>query len=304
MLSNEKAVKEFFAYVLERQCIWYRKEVLKLAPPWTENEILHTGYFCNNYRELDAGTQVILNTVIKHSKLSVADKVFNIIIYRLFNTRNFFSEIVHGPLRAKKFSRPALESVLDAYVKNSDKPLFSSAYMTCGIPYVSRRSDVKHVQFTYSIEALSARINSFTKSLRCADTVPAVMHELRTVHYVGNFVAYQILLDLMYFQNVFEHGFFDWCFTDEHYVMVGPGALPSLKYIYGASINKEFYEKCLEDLRFQQYEYISNAAWIPIAFAANIYSSRLSLNNIQFALCEWRKYETEISICFDRIKNG
>ena len=70
-------IKIFFEFIYDRQLIWYKKEVLLLPPPWTDDPVLGKYKFCNVYRELDRGSKYLIKTVISNPLLSPEVKFFN-----------------------------------------------------------------------------------------------------------------------------------------------------------------------------------------------------------------------------------
>ena len=54
--TDKSRVAEFFLFVSERQRVWERRNRGDLAP-WSSSPIFQQFSWCNNYRELDRGTQ-------------------------------------------------------------------------------------------------------------------------------------------------------------------------------------------------------------------------------------------------------
>ena len=79
MQINQQNYNEFWEFVAERQNIWHKKEVLKLAPPWTKDEVLKKWKFTNVYRKNDKGTIFLQNEIINKYRLEPSsDMIFNI----------------------------------------------------------------------------------------------------------------------------------------------------------------------------------------------------------------------------------
>jgi hypothetical protein len=53
-------VWNYFRFIYERQLVWYKRHVLKLPPPWTEDEIMQKYKIINMYRQLDRCTIYLL----------------------------------------------------------------------------------------------------------------------------------------------------------------------------------------------------------------------------------------------------
>ena len=57
----KEQVEDFYKFIIKRQDIYYKKTILKQAWPWTDDEVLKNYKFCNIFRQLDTGTQLIIN---------------------------------------------------------------------------------------------------------------------------------------------------------------------------------------------------------------------------------------------------
>src|SRR5438876_852682 len=106
---NAEMLKSFWRFVCERQWVWHRRFVERKFPPWTDDPILKTTRFTNVYRELDPGTQYALREILE-TRLSMKDKIFNVMLYRLIGRTDTFSAI--GAQHVSSFDSSFLEKTL------------------------------------------------------------------------------------------------------------------------------------------------------------------------------------------------
>lgn len=74
----------FWKFVVERQRIFHKRQ-LGLPAPWTLDPVLQRYHFTNVFRDLDRGTQVLAETLDRHSGADPALKILNVMFYRTVN---------------------------------------------------------------------------------------------------------------------------------------------------------------------------------------------------------------------------
>ena len=84
-LLNEKVIREWFFHQRERTSIYFKKEILKSPPIWTEDDVLKKYKFVNTKRTWDRQTKWLLKNVINHSNISYRDKLLNCFLFRVLN---------------------------------------------------------------------------------------------------------------------------------------------------------------------------------------------------------------------------
>lgn len=280
MQISENHHREFFEFILERQRIWHKKEIEKFPMPWTDDPILQKFNFCNCYRELDKGTREIINNIcIK--ELALPEKIFNIIFYRFFNVHYFFTEIIKEPISLSKYRWRDMVDIFDESKKRVR--LFKIAYLTAGANSIKFREKEKHVQFSHAMQSSNKIIEYVSDLIKREAGVFEIWKGLQKIKFVGEFLSYQILLDLLYCLELK-------LYNPDSLVYIGPGAAPSLSRIF---INFDYKLPLmpLEQLRLDQRYFLPEREWNAIRYDTPYYRGKyLSLNNIQFCLCEWRKY--------------
>lgn len=281
-------IQAFFEFIYDRQEIWHKRHVLGLAAPWSEDEIFKTYKFCNVYRELDAGTQVICKYLI--SEMSAEQKLFNIIAYRFFNRRDTFEKLFGGLLNPDEFDCKAYEKRFDeAKLEGS---IFSNAYLVSSHPYdASYRPKDKHVQILLMLNDLRKQLPMMVDELQQSSGAQGLVIVEKYVAMAGPFLAGQILLDATYAKNIVTY-------TANDFLIVGPGALWGLNIIFDAKLNSvEANEKCRHLCKIQKEEFAKlkercGKDWWSVFLNNPGYCGEnvLALHDIQNSLCEFRKY--------------
>lgn len=270
--------EEFFNYIMERQRIWNKRFITSEPGPWTNDPILQKYKFCNVYRYLDPGSVEVKQRIAFSYELTLPEKIFNIVLYRRFNSRSFFQN--NAPVKFITFSEQEFIGELD-WQKNSGVKLFSDAYTICQIPYDKyNRPKDKHAQVIMSMnDLISEKFFECIAELSGAEAkylFNALQPDFPKPHGIGPFLAYQIMQDLEELGHINE---FHIKGMDD-FVYVGPGAIPGLVMIHGNADEPE--EQCRQ-LREIQGVYLKDD-WKEITMGD------LRLCDIQANLCEFRKY--------------
>lgn len=289
-LLDQQRVRSFFDYIYERQAIWHKRFVLKADKPWTNNEWMQTFKFCNVFRELDACTIHLWNKVLKHDFYTEEEKVFNALLYRVFNTRTFFDDVM-GPI-----SNPHATYIREVFVTITEKALekgvrlFTNAYLVAGSKWDPTIRKQKHKQFSFLFEKVAEELRELTRAYKSA-YVDDIATWLTSYRLIGPFLAYQVALDLSY------TGFFPG-HTEDDFVVIGPGAKAGLELMSPLRLPKEALVDACKALRDVQGDYLGRypdweeiSAVDPLIHACPplVKNGYLTLSAIEFCLCEWRK---------------
>jgi alpha-glutamyl/putrescinyl thymine pyrophosphorylase clade 1 len=283
-------IADYYEFCYERQHIWHKKSVQKLPPPWTNDTTLQTYHFCNVYREIDKGTKYIIDRVINNNKLSNEQKILNIVAYRFFNKIGTFEDTFEGLLDPKTYDFKYYERLLDSKIKSGQK-LFHVAYIITPKPFHSSyRTNNKHIQVLLVLGWLKDQLvkNNFLENLQNTKTAEDSFRAL-DIPLTGNFLRYEIWQDISY-TNIIP-------FTDNDFLIVGPGALWGIELIESRPIQiAEALKYCFnlrdsQEKQFQELKSRTSKDWLAIHYK-DAYSNvpHLSLANIEAGLCEFRKY--------------
>lgn len=269
-------MEKFFAFIVERQRIWHKKEILKLPSPWTIDPVLAKFKFCCVYRELDACTKHLIERII-NTALPFREKVFNILLYRRFNTRDFFDR--YGVQKCDGFDFDGLVDKMDE-AKKQGVNLFNDAYIICQRTFESKyRKRDKHYQQLLIMHKLSENFNLFL----VGKSIEEFHKKFMAMPLTGAFLSYQYCTDLTYIKEL-ENVFPDL----NEYTYVGPGAKGGVDLLFPGHI-KDYEYYCRIAWQAQK-EYMPKE-WEDIYYRDAYYKSKwLSLSNIQSCLCEFRKW--------------
>ncbi|MFA0265525.1 nucleotide kinase domain-containing protein, partial [Vibrio cyclitrophicus] len=84
-ILNEHVIREWFHHQRERTAIYYKKEIRKLPPFWTNDEILKKYKFVNTKRRWDRETEWLLDKVIDNNNVTFDNKILNSFLFRVIN---------------------------------------------------------------------------------------------------------------------------------------------------------------------------------------------------------------------------
>lgn len=204
-IFSKSTVVKFFLFLLERQRCWIRRNFHKDSPDlWTNEPSLRQYFFCNNYRQLDRGTaffkaQILLNW--EEFKATDPDGawedwfvcvLWSSYCYRLanriesFTTNKTTSRSIPKIEEWPKFQKYVLKIKRQAQTNRDAPSFFTGAHQTCGFKsYLLWMNQVYKNQEW--LREVAAR----------AGTLESCFHAIRTLPGCGDFLAWQILCDLL-----------------------------------------------------------------------------------------------------------
>lgn len=176
-------------------------------------------------------------------------------------------------------------------LKDNGEKIFNNAYIIS-----SGWGKHKHIEVLESLYSVYQNIDYFIDKIDNAKTPRESLNVLTEIFLVGDFLACEIWTDLSYF------GFFRQWWSDDSFVNLGPWAKRGLELLYGDLKTNALYEKL--QLLYEIQKSIlptihlnlkEELTWSEIAYKG-AYSNYpfLSITNIEWSLCEFRKY-TNIS---------
>lgn len=213
MKIRQEIYDTYWYCAAERQKIFFKRlkndsSVLSLDP------IFQKYKFCNSYRASDRVSQFLIKNVIyKYSDLNELDILFRIIFFRLFNkiqTWEILEEKV-GRIELKNFSFEKYSDLLEE-IKEKEGKIYGNAFILCAND--AFKQGKKHKNHL----ALLETIFKTTKKLELLNSksLKELFENLKTLPLIGNFMAYQIAIDLNY-SEIFD-------FDENDFTCVGPGA--------------------------------------------------------------------------------
>lgn len=273
----------FWRFVCERQLIWRRRIAQRLPPPWTDDPTLQHERFTNVYRELDPGTRYVIEQILE-ADAPRPDKLFNVMLYRLVGRAETHAAL--GFQYLATFDPSALERSLKAR-RRAGRPPFTAAYMVSAYSAMGSSDKIENVARIFA--SLHAHFDELVTRLDHCATAADVHSALRSAYGFGNFLAYQVLVDLLYPLRVYGNE--GWLpFSHNDWASAGPGAQRGILML----LRPNTIRPALEVMRWlrdhQQAEFARLNLNFPYLEDTDCKAITISLANIQNCLCEFHKY--------------
>lgn len=256
-------LSEFYDFLIERQQIYIRKELEEQDKPWTEDEVLQKYHFCNVHREFDSGTRFYIDEVCNTNDPEIL--FLRTIIYRILNNPDSFKDI-ESHIKGTRTNIHKIVNIL----RNRSETVFSSAYRIGGPNWTNYEGKIGQM-FYGTIRDNIIKNPDIIFKIMYAPSMEEAHEKLMTINGIGEFFAYEVVIDLNYL-------WFD--FTENDFVSVGPGAKQGLNIL---SVPGENYEDQLRFIWSIQSKYTEDL-WLPD------HKDHLTLRDIEHTLCEYSKY--------------
>jgi hypothetical protein len=234
MLPNQRVFDSYWHFAAERQRIFFKRLAGEPAP-WTDDPILQKYKFCNTYRASDRVSQYLIRNVIYQGSQNQSEVVFRILFFRLFNkieTWQYLEE-KFGSVELSNFAFETYANVIQERF-DSGHSVFGGAFILCANKAFG--FDQKHLNYLSLIKTmmLEDKIeNKFSK----AKSLQEIFLILRSYPLIGNFMAYQLAIDLNYSEVL--------NFSENDFTIAGPGAERGIR-------------KCFTSTKGKSKEYIIN----------------------------------------------
>jgi hypothetical protein len=267
----EEAIDYYLSFLQMRMDVWYRKEIRKSPPPWTEDEILQHAYFTNIYRELDKNSRYEL--AFLNDEKDPKMQLFKICLFRHSNAPKTFEFLIQNP-------SASVEDIYEFRSTVSGREFFSDAMMSPPgkDPKTGRRVTRPEWVLLYRQFLLEDLDSLYENLLKASDGWECLKLLQSPRRRIGPFFAYEMYTSLTYC-----HWF---PMTEDDAYVIGPGAFPALNILRGS------HEK-FPELRDQIYEalLLRDFYWIPYEFQpCKRYEKKFTLRTFEHSLCEWRKH--------------
>ena len=260
----------FFDYARERQGIFERRKSGQPFP-WTEDSILRSFKFCNVYREDDRVTRWYAKN-LRLKELSPGDNLRCTVVFRFLN-RIPSGEAIKHLLMPGKWDMEEFERILRARVKDNIR-ILGSAYMIRTPLGTDKVSGLKAV-----LGNIMPKVDELAQKMMEYNTLEIASALLQRYHFVGSFMAYEMVSDLRHTPVLREA-------TDKMtWAHAGPGAARGVARIlhdkgYISYIPDE--KECLQVM--QELLTLSKTEW-PDNYAP------WEMREVEHNLCEFDKYE-------------
>lgn len=262
----------YWRFASRRQDVYLRR-LAGDPPPWTDDPIIGEWRFTNVYRASDRVSQYLIREVIYGGDPDPNETVFRILMFKWFNRIETWQAIADrlGPLRFDSFDPVVVERALTE-IRASGRPVYSAAYIVPPVPGETGPKHVGHLALT--IRMLDAGI---TDAIVSAGSLEGVYQWLRTWPGVGDFLAYQMAIDLNY-SAVIDY-------DEDEFVVPGPGAIDGVAKAWPGSSPRD----AARLIHITKDEQDEQFARIGVQFAG-LFGRPLKLIDCQNLYCELSKY--------------
>jgi hypothetical protein len=213
-LTRTSVFDLYWRFAEERQAAYFRR--LEGQPePWSRDTILQQYKFTNVYRAADRVSQFLIRRVIYNEAYPAApaEVVFRTLLFKLFNKEDTW-RLLESQLGAptwQSYDFDRFDRVLSSAAAAGQK-LYSGAYIMPPVSLV--KTGVKHQGHLRLLELMLS--GDFVRRLQQTTSLQAVFELLKSYPSLGDFLAFQLAIDLNY-SNVVDH-------DEAEFVVAGPGA--------------------------------------------------------------------------------
>jgi hypothetical protein len=201
----------YWRFACKRQEAFMRR-VQGASPPWSDDPVIAAHRFTNAYRASDRVSQYLIRHVQYEGEQSAAEIFFRTLVFKLFNRIETWESLVRavGRIRAADFSRARAETTLDRLLA-AGETVYSAAYIMPSPAFGAPRKHANHLRLVEHMmrDSAPAKITE-------ARTMESVFSLLRGYPSLGDFLAFQLTIDLNYSCIT--------SFSEMDFVVAGPGA--------------------------------------------------------------------------------
>ena len=287
---NEENLRHLYNFITRRYKIHLRKDVLKKPQPWTKDPVLLEFRFTNVRREHDRETKWLIQHITSNPNLSYEDKLINCILFRLFN-KHETSELINQPIKFnRKYDPEAYRALFEAREVEDPKYIFfTGAFITGGMKralkwYLKGAEEdnmpmrvMKFMQYLWE--------DNIAGKIKACMTQESVYNLLRGYLGIGDFLAYQMFVDMTYIE--------EFPFSENEFTAAGPGCKNGLNELFEDKDGMS-YEECLFWVRNNiEREFIKRGwKWDAKKLFCDLpeYDRCLNVMSLENCFCELSKY--------------
>lgn len=251
----------------------YERRLRGVPAPWTCDPVLGEWRFTNVFRASDRVSQYLIRNVIYHGDRSAEEVVFRILLFRFFNkieTWELLREEL-GPPALGAFDPAKAEDALTR-ARRGGRRVYSNAYIVPPLPGCPAPKHAGHLRRAVELAAggLADRVGS-------TGGLEDLFGLLRRVPGLGDFLAYQLAIDICY-SPVVDH-------DEDEFVVAGPGALDGLSKVF-PEMDLRRAGEVIRALTEDQDRWFEEFG---LTFSG-LFGRRLHLIDVQNLFCEVSKY--------------
>lgn len=274
----------YYQFLTERQRIWVRRAHLNMSRPWTTDRTLNYEFITNVYRELDPGTEYVLDTIGTTDE-SHLNKVFNIMVYRLMGSQ-ISTHTSLGFLRSESFSVKKYLRDLGSTTGN----VFGDAYRVAGYGE-GPGSKIENVGMV--LKELAGGMPEWHRRMVGSPNARDLFNVFSSIKGFGTFLSNQCMVDVLMLDEMELSDTLErvWSFGTDEWCEPGPGAKRGIAKLLAPGVKPANLHMVMAWLRdAQDAEFDRLDLCFPFLLNADDSIKRLSICNIQTTLCEFSKY--------------
>ncbi|MFJ4221768.1 nucleotide kinase domain-containing protein [Curtobacterium luteum] len=221
---RQAAFDIFWRFAAERHRI-FEARAAGIPGPWTTDPILSTFKFCNVYRAADRVSQHLIREVAYADDVNVdaADLAFQIVAFRTFSNISTWQQLRADLGRAptlRDLESGAFEAALTR-MRDRQQRIYTGAFILCATDAYRRK--IKHLNHVELFKDMFLR-NRLGDTISSLPTMRAVYDTLHRFPLMGDFMSYQIAVDLNY-STLTD-------FSENEFTQPGPGAVRGIKKVF------------------------------------------------------------------------
>ena len=205
----------FWHYAAERQQLYLRRQA-GLPAPWTADPVLSAYRFTNVYRAADRISQYLINRVQSNQTWSWQDTFARTLVFKIFNRLQTWEYLLAqlGEVTAANLASGEIDGALEQLV--ASQPLYNAAYVMPPPRQFAGPKFKRHLDLLRWMlkEGIHLRLQQ-------ADSLEQAFKILRACPSLGDFLAFQFVIDLNYSAHL--------AFEEDEFVVPGPGARRGLR---------------------------------------------------------------------------
>jgi hypothetical protein len=244
--------------------------------PWTTDPILRSHRFTNAYRAADRVSQYLIQRVIyPNGRIYGPDEtLFRVLLFKFFNRIDTWELLDQslGGIRWSTYSFSEYDRVLTRAI-DSGRRIYSAAYImpACGA-FGGGRKHRGHLRLNEKMVGGGA-----ARRLGAASGMAEAFNILRTYPMLGDFLAFQYVIDLNY-STLMD-------FSEGDFIVPGPGARDGLRKVFAdpGDYSESDLVRFVADRQEQEF------ARLNLPFQT-LWGRRLQLIDCQNLFCEVDKY--------------
>lgn len=271
-LSPSPVFDTYWRFAAARQGV-YEARLRGEPGPWTEDPVIAAHRFTNCFRAADRVSQYLIRNVIYQGDQSRNEVTFRILLFKMFNRISTWEHLVAelGEPRWATFDRDAYDAVLSRLFASGAR-LYSAAYV---MPPPRLGAERKHSNHLLLLDRMMR--DGMPERLGQATSMEAAFRTLLAYPAIGDFLAFQFLIDLNYSTAL--------DFDEMEFVVPGPGARDGIRKCFGPAASG-IEAEVIEYMAASQQDHFERLG-LPFA---GLRGRPLQLIDCQNLFCEVDKY--------------